>query len=157
MGVFGERHGMQKLPLSKYPNTFFRVSLKAVIENDAGEVLCVQEAGSEWTLPGGGLDHGETVEQGLRRELFEEVALDPQAPFIMTPIGHEVMWVESREPWQLWVLIRISFNQLPQFKRGADADDVSFIDPRIFAGSEWRAQQLIYKWLVEAPHIDGVV
>ena len=78
MGVFGERHGMQKLPLSKYPNTFFRVSLKAVIENDAGEVLCVQEAGSEWTLPGGGLDHGETVEQGLRRELFEEVALDPQ-------------------------------------------------------------------------------
>ena len=85
------------------------------------------------------------------------MALDPQAPFIMTPIGHDVMWVESREAWQLWVLFRISFNQLPQFKRGADADDVSFIDPRIFAGSEWRAQQLIYKWLVEAPHIDGVV
>jgi len=145
---------MQRVPISKYPNTFFRVSLKAVIENHKGEILCVKEAGSEWTLPGGGLDHGETVEQGLRRELFEEVALDQDESFTLTPVGHDVMWVESREAWQLWVIFRVSFDKLPLFSRGVDADDIAFINPRTFADSPWRAQQLIYKWLVDLPRYE---
>ena len=145
---------MQRVPISKYPNTFFRVSLKAVIENHKGEILCVKEAGSEWTLPGGGLDHGETVEQGLRRELFEEVALDQDESFTLTPVGHDVMWVESRKAWQLWVIFRVSFDEIPLFSRGADADDIAFINPRTFADSPWRAQQLIYKWLVDLPQYE---
>ena len=139
---------MQELPLSKYPNTFFRVSLKAVIENDQGEVLCVKENGSDWALPGGGLDHGEMVEQGLRRELMEEVALDPLTSFTHIPIGHDVMWIESKQAWQLWVLFRVTFDEMPQFSKGVDDDDVAFIDPRIFVDSQPRAQQLIYKWLI---------
>lgn len=145
---------MQRVPISKYPNTFFRVSLKAVIENHKGEILCVKEAGSEWTLPGGGLDHGETVEQGLRRELFEEVALDQDESFTLTPVGHDVMWVESRKAWQLWVIFRVSFDEIPLFSRGVDADDIAFINPRMFADSPWRAQQLIYKWLVDLPRYE---
>ena len=145
---------MQRVPISKYPNTFFRVSLKAVIENHKGEILCVKEAGSEWTLPGGGLDHGETVEQGLRRELFEEVALDQDESFTLTPVGHDVMWVESRNAWQLWVIFRVSFDEIPLFSRGVDADDIAFINPRTFADSPWRAQQLIYKWLVDLPRYE---
>ncbi|OYX53955.1 hypothetical protein B7Y92_00845 [Candidatus Saccharibacteria bacterium 32-50-13] len=145
---------MQRVPISKYPNTFFRVSLKAVIENHKGEILCVKEAGSEWTLPGGGLDHGETVEQGLRRELFEEVALDQDESFTLTPVGHDVMWVESRKAWQLWVIFRVSFDEIPLFSRGVDADDIAFINPRTFADSPWRAQQLIYKWLVDLPRYE---
>ena len=145
---------MQRVPISKYPNTFFRGSLKAVIENHKGEILCVKEAGSEWTLPGGGLDHGETVEQGLRRELFEEVALDQDESFTLPPVGHDVMWVESRKAWQLWVIFRVSFDEIPLFSRGVDADDIAFINPRTFADSPWRAQQLIYKWLVDLPRYE---
>ncbi len=140
---------MQKVLVSKYPNTFYRVSLKAVIENDQGEVLCVKEEGSDWSLPGGGLDHGETIEQGLRRELHEEVALDPSVQFSYTPLGHEVMYLPSKEAYQLWVMFRVSFDSMPVFARGVDADDVAFVDPRTFVDSPHRAQQFIYEWLVE--------
>lgn len=140
---------MNKLPISKYPSTFYRVSLKAVIENDRGEVLCVKEDGSDWTLPGGGLDHGETIEQGLTRELHEEVSFDDSISFTYEPVGHDVMWIETKEAWQLWVVFRVRFDRLPEFSRGVDADDVAFIDPIIFRYSQWRAQRLVYKWCVD--------
>ena len=52
----------------------------AVIVRD-GRVLMVHErsrrsgGGEWWTLPGGGLEPGETPEQAVRREVFEETGL----------------------------------------------------------------------------------
>ncbi len=59
----------------KYPNTFYRVSIKALIKNDKGEVLVVKEHQDKWELPGGGLDHGESVHECLARELREELGI----------------------------------------------------------------------------------
>lgn len=59
----------------KYPNTFYRVSAKAVIRNDIGEVLVVKEHQDKWELPGGGLDHNEGIHECLRRELREELSI----------------------------------------------------------------------------------
>lgn len=64
---------MTDLPIGKYPNTFYRVSVKAVIRNEQGEVLVVKEHQDKWELPGGGLDHGESVHDCLKRELAEEL------------------------------------------------------------------------------------
>lgn len=63
---------MQK---GKYPNTFYRTSIKAVIRNEDGEVLVVKEHQDKWELPGGGLDHGEDIHDCLRRELAEELGI----------------------------------------------------------------------------------
>lgn len=57
----------------KYPNTFYRVSVKALIKNDKGEVLVVKEHQDKWELPGGGLDQGESIHDCIQRELKEEL------------------------------------------------------------------------------------
>lgn len=60
----------------KYPDTFYRVSVKALIRNDNNEVLVVKEHQDKWELPGGGLDHGESIHDGLKRELTEELGIE---------------------------------------------------------------------------------
>lgn len=57
----------------KYLNTFYRVSIKALIKNSKGEVLVVKEYQDKWELPSGGLDQGETIHDCLKRELKEEL------------------------------------------------------------------------------------
>ena len=59
------------------------VAVGAVIEDDAGRILLVrhvpQRGGywqGEWICPGGGLQPGETIEQGIAREVKEETSLD---------------------------------------------------------------------------------
>ncbi|RYH58779.1 MAG: NUDIX hydrolase, partial [Alcaligenaceae bacterium] len=58
-----------------YPNAFYRVSVKALIRDDAGNVLVVKENQDTWSLPGGGIDHGEVPEVALLRELKEELGV----------------------------------------------------------------------------------
>jgi 8-oxo-dGTP pyrophosphatase MutT (NUDIX family) len=53
----------------------YRLSVHAVITNDAGEVLQIKATydGDRWGLPGGSLEPGETVHQALARECREEL------------------------------------------------------------------------------------
>ena len=56
------------------PRPVLRVGAYAVVEND-GEVLLARWVGSDpprWTLPGGGLDHGEDPRDAVVREVEEE-------------------------------------------------------------------------------------
>lgn len=55
-----------------------RPAVKAVIEDD-GEYLLIEQqtdSGTVWTLPGGGIESGETPEEALKRELDEEISID---------------------------------------------------------------------------------
>ena len=56
-----------------------REAVRGIIVDDDDRVLLVKyvfPSGAErWGTPGGGLDPGETHEDGLRRELFEELGL----------------------------------------------------------------------------------
>lgn len=61
------------------PSTAVRPGAKAVVWSASGTLLVKEEHGDGttfWTLPGGGIDPGESAAAGLKRELREELQCD---------------------------------------------------------------------------------
>ena len=59
------------------------IGVGAVIEDEAGRILLVKHAPErggfwqgKWICPGGGLELGETIEEGIKREVREETQLE---------------------------------------------------------------------------------
>jgi 8-oxo-dGTP pyrophosphatase MutT (NUDIX family) len=121
-------------------DSLFRISLKAYIENDKGEVLVVKEAGRQWwDLPGGGMDYEEDFETALKRELEEEVGYTGK--FTYEVVGAENPHLLLRQIWQ----VRIVFKVTPEtfdFKPGVDGDEIQFVDPETFKDSESGSERL---------------
>lgn len=112
---------------SKYPSTFYRFSLKAVIRNNKGEVLLNKEYDSTtWSLPGGGWDHGETEHEALARELKEEVGYEGE--FSSKPFATEVFWLETKQAYLLWIVYEVVTANM-NFNNGTHSNEVAFVDP----------------------------
>jgi len=58
------------------PDAFYRISIKLIIKDDQDRLLVLQDSDTGWELPGGGLDHGETIQQTAAREVQEELAVE---------------------------------------------------------------------------------
>lgn len=129
----------------RHDDYLFRVSLKAVILNKDGHVLVVKEAGRDWwDIPGGGIDHSETIHEALTRELREEVSIDGN-------FGYEVILVEDPRYLEAHNLyqMRITFFVMPEkcvFAPGVDSDEVIFADPENFKDSELITERKIYEY-----------
>src|SRR6185369_15658654 len=62
-----------------FPDAFYRVTVKGLYVKD-GKILMTKDLTNrgvewEWELPGGGLDFGENMQEGLRREIKEEMGI----------------------------------------------------------------------------------
>ncbi|MDO4781118.1 MAG: NUDIX hydrolase [Candidatus Saccharibacteria bacterium] len=61
-----------------------RVNVRGIIVNDKGELFCQRLTARDrdgrdfWCTPGGGLDMGESLLDGLRREMIEETGVAPE-------------------------------------------------------------------------------
>lgn len=64
---------MDTAPIIQLPDTFWRVSAKALIYDADNRLLVFKDKSQEWEMPGGGWEHKETFEQCIRRELAEEI------------------------------------------------------------------------------------
>ena len=60
-----------------------RIRVSAILTWQGRVLLCRQEKPDKeyWLLPGGGIDAGETLVEGLRRELREELAIEADVQF----------------------------------------------------------------------------
>ncbi len=80
-------------------NNLFQIRVTGILVED-GKILLVNQRVNEnrsWSLPGGRLEHGETLENGIIREFFEETGLKVKVikllyvcekPEIMPPLIH---------------------------------------------------------------------
>lgn len=74
--------------LDQIIDCLYRVSVKAVIiRND--KILLVQENDHGWwSLPGGGIDRGETINTALQREVSEELNISPERITVHEQVLH---------------------------------------------------------------------
>ncbi|MER6301421.1 NUDIX domain-containing protein [Kitasatospora sp. NPDC001539] len=67
---------MSSSPAPKASTPLHSVSVAGAVVREDGRVLVIQRADNgTWEPPGGVLELGETVEDGVRREVFEETGL----------------------------------------------------------------------------------
>ncbi len=61
-----------------------RINVRGIIINNKGEIFCQQLTANNgkgrdfWSTPGGGLEMGESLLDGLRREMIEETGVKPE-------------------------------------------------------------------------------
>jgi 8-oxo-dGTP diphosphatase len=123
----------------------FRISLKAVIFNTNGEVLVVRESDRDWwDLPGGGMDHGESVEQALARELNEEVLLE--GSFSYRPILIEDPKYLSDHNFYQTRIVCVVVPENLSFRAGEDGDVILFVDPATFESSNKATERKIFEY-----------
>lgn len=126
-------------------DSLIRVTLKAVILDDNGKTLVVKESGRDWwDIPGGGIDHGETIKEALSRELREEVSFMGDFEY-ETLLAEDPHYLESLNLYQMRITFLVKPNSLA-FSAGDDGDEVMFVDADLYEKSELWTERQIYKF-----------
>lgn len=125
------------------PDCYYRVSVKALITNEGGEILVVNERGTGWGLPGGGLNWGEDALQALKRELKEELGCSAdieQQPVLIAPAhatshNQHVLWVIYKariQPEKLRATMNVEavrYMTIPELKEKEEYYEVGWESP----------------------------
>lgn len=131
----------------------YRISVKALVLNKTRDkFLVVLEESGKWDLLGGGLKHGETEEECLRREIKEEMGVD-----VVSVKAHPCYFLTGqyinrprRGQWYANVVYEVELASL-DFKRSNECEDLLFISiedlPRLVTFDA--VEKLAYKFKKE--------
>lgn len=133
--------------LYMYPNTFYRVSVKALIKDKDDRVLVLKENQDTWSLPGGGLDHGEDSKLGILRELREELGV--KNPHIKDIGLVKTFYLESKSAWLLWIVYDVQIDTA-DFIFGEGVTDAQYIDVSELEQSEDVFERMVYSVATKA-------
>ena len=124
-----------------YPSTFYRVSIKALIKDKAGKVLVLKENQDTWSLPGGGLDHGEDPKLGIVRELKEELGIENH--YIKGVRSIKTFYLEPKSAWLLWIVYDVQVD-VKDFTLGEGVTDAEYIDVSELEQSKDIFEKMVY-------------
>ena len=125
-----------------YPNAFYRVSAKALVMDGQKRVLVIKENQETWSLPGGGLEHGEDPREGVSRELKEELGVE--SVNVQDIVAVKTFYLKQKSAWVLWVVYRVGIEK-NQFIFGEGVKDAQFIDRADLAKSNDIFERLVYE------------
>ena len=125
-----------------YPNTFYRVTVKAFITNEIGQVLVVREGNDFWSLPGGGLDHGESQTDCLRREIMEELGVD--GVVVEGLVHSKSFYLDRKDAWLLWNVYKARIDTA-DFKPNDGITDAKYVDPQEYEHSNDMFEKSVFE------------
>lgn len=139
-------HGIiDQSELGRKNDYLYRVSIKGLIRNPKGEVLVVKESGrSWWDLPGGGMDHDESIKSALAREMHEEVGLSGDFTYKVIAV-EDPGFLSHANVWQLRLIFEVVPELIPS-EAGSDADEINYINPYELKDSQNSAERNVYKY-----------
>ncbi|MES2630600.1 MAG: NUDIX hydrolase [Patescibacteria group bacterium] len=108
-----------------YPSTIYRVVAKALINDENNKILVVKEKQDFWSLPGGGLEHGESAQDCLKREIREEIGVENVA--IGEILYSTNVYLDQRDIWMTWIVYKAEIES-SNFTFGDGVTDARYID-----------------------------
>lgn len=112
--------------------------------NEAGEVLVVKEKGRDWwDLPGGGMDHGESIRDAIAREMYEEVSMTGGFSYELISVDDPSV-IDEHGFWQLRLMF-VVFQDNATYKPGVDSDEIAFLPAEHFQGSSDITDQRVWE------------
>lgn len=107
---------------------FYRISVKALIKNSDGKILLSKEENGFFDFLGGGLDHGETLQEGLKREVLEETNLKVKN-IALNPSYFITFYSKSNTIWAANVLMECELEDL-NFTASDECVALEFFTPQ---------------------------
>lgn len=112
---------------TKIPNGFYRGSIKALILNEnRTKFLVILEDNGWWELPGGGLNWGESPQDCLAREIYEEMGL------ILTQVdsfpSYHLIGKNMEGKWTINLVYSIKVQDL-NFVASNECREIKFVSP----------------------------
>jgi len=108
-----------------YPSTIYRVVAKALITDKNNRILVVKEKQDFWSLPGGGLEHGESAQDCLKREIHEEIGIENVN---IKEIAYSTsVYLDQRDIWMTWIVYKASVES-SNFILGDGVTEAKYID-----------------------------
>jgi len=109
------------------PNGYYRVSIKGLILDETRKKFAViLEDNGLWELPGGGLDHDESYEECLKREVKEEMGLTITK--VATNPSYFLVGKNMKGRWSVNVVFEIEVKDL-NFIPSDECQEIKFISP----------------------------